>query len=68
MALWTRWLITLGAMLLASILAGLLWNWLFNADIPSYVSGLVGGAGLGNAAADRRHAHAMSRRSGSEGG
>ncbi|MBX3489232.1 MAG: hypothetical protein KF769_14545 [Parvibaculum sp.] len=44
MALWTRWLITLGAMLLASILAGLLWNWLFNADIPSYVSGLVGGA------------------------
>ncbi|MDO8837341.1 MAG: hypothetical protein Q8J92_07675 [Parvibaculum sp.] len=44
MALWTRWLITLAAMLIASVVAGYLWNWMFNADIPSYLSGLVGGA------------------------
>ncbi|MFN4354427.1 hypothetical protein [Parvibaculum sp.] len=44
MPLWTRWLITLAAMLIASILAGYLWNWMFNADIPSYLSGLAGGA------------------------
>ncbi|MDP2124234.1 MAG: hypothetical protein Q8J92_07625 [Parvibaculum sp.] len=44
MALWTRWLITLAAMLIASVAAGYLWNGMFNADIPSYLSGLVGGA------------------------
>ena len=43
MALWLRLLITLGTMLLASYLAGLLWHWLLNSDIPSYLSGAVGG-------------------------
>ena len=43
MALWQRSLITLVAMLLASLIAGLIWHWLFGTDIPSYLSGLVGG-------------------------
>ncbi len=44
MPLWQRLLITLATMLVTSFVAGLLWRWLFNADIPSYLSGLVGGA------------------------
>lgn len=43
MPLWQRVLITLVAMLLASFLVGLLWRWIFGADIPSYLSGVVGG-------------------------
>src|SRR5262249_34128817 len=43
MPLWQRLLITLGIMLLASYLVGLLWHWLFNSDIPRYLSGAVGG-------------------------
>jgi polyferredoxin len=42
--LWQRLLITLAVMLLTSFVAGLLWHWLFNTDIPSYLSGVVGGA------------------------
>jgi len=30
-------------MLLSSFVAGFLWHWLFNTDIPSYLSGAVGG-------------------------
>src|SRR5262249_24960779 len=41
--LWQRLLITLVVMLVTSYLAGLLWHWLFNSDIPSYLSGAVGG-------------------------
>jgi Na+/glutamate symporter len=41
--LWQRLLITLVTMLLTSLLAGLLWRSLFNTDIPSYLSGVVGG-------------------------
>jgi hypothetical protein len=41
--LWQRLLITVAVMLLASYLVGLLWYWLFNSEIPSYLSGLVGG-------------------------
>ena len=44
MPLWQRLLITLVTMLLTSLIAGLLWGWLFNAAIPSYLSGVVGGA------------------------
>jgi hypothetical protein len=36
-------LITLAAMLLASYLVGLLWHWMFTAEMPSYLSGAVGG-------------------------
>ncbi len=44
MPLWQRLLITLATMLVTSIVAELLWHWIFNADIPSYLSGIVGGA------------------------
>ncbi len=43
MPLWQRLLTTLATMLLTSFVAGLLWRWLFSTDIPSYLSGLVGG-------------------------
>jgi uncharacterized membrane protein len=43
MPLWQRLLITLVTMLLTSLLAGFLWRSLFNSDIPSYLSGVVGG-------------------------
>jgi len=43
MPLWQRLLVTLAAMLLASLAAGIAWNWLFNAAIPGYLSGIVGG-------------------------
>jgi len=43
MPLWQRLLATLGAMLLTSFVAGVLWHQAFNADIPSYLSGVVGG-------------------------
>ena len=43
MPFWQRFLITLATMLLASVIAGLLWRWLLNTDIPSYLSGIVGG-------------------------
>ena len=45
MPFWQRLLITVAVMLVASYLVGLLWHWLFNSEIPSYLSGLVGGAG-----------------------
>jgi NhaP-type Na+/H+ and K+/H+ antiporter len=41
--LWQKLLITLAVMLLTSFVAGQLWHWLFNTDIPSYLSGVVGG-------------------------
>lgn len=40
---WQRLLITIAAMLLASFLVGLVWSWLFGAELPSYIAGLVGG-------------------------
>lgn len=44
MPLWQRLLITFAVMLLTSYLVGLLWQWLFSSNIPSYLSGVVGGA------------------------
>ena len=43
MRLWQRLLITFATMLLTSVVAGFLWRWLFNNDIPSYLSGVIGG-------------------------
>ncbi|MEJ2379106.1 MAG: hypothetical protein P8Y53_04215 [Pseudolabrys sp.] len=43
MPLWQRLLATLVAMLVTSLLAGVFWHWAFNTDIPSYLSGIVGG-------------------------
>jgi len=41
--LWQRLLITAAAMLLVSFLAGLLWTALFNANLPDFLGGLIGG-------------------------
>jgi hypothetical protein len=41
--LWQRVPIALAGMLLTSFFAGLLWYRLFNASIPAYLGGLVGG-------------------------
>jgi len=43
MPLWQKLLITLVGMLAASFLAGLIWDALFGAPLPSYLGGLVGG-------------------------
>jgi glucose-6-phosphate-specific signal transduction histidine kinase len=43
MPLWQRMVITLATMLATSFVAGLMWHWLFNASIPAYLSGLIGG-------------------------
>ncbi len=43
MPLWQGLLITLATMLVTSLVAELLWRWLLNTDIPSYLSGAVGG-------------------------
>ncbi len=40
--------ITFVAMLAASLAAGMLWLWIFDSRIPSYLSGVIGGlAALG---------------------
>jgi glucose-6-phosphate-specific signal transduction histidine kinase len=43
MALWQRLLITLAAIVAASIIAGLIWHALFNTTLPSYLGGVIGG-------------------------
>ena len=43
MLLWQRLLITLATMLVTSFAAGLLWQELFSANMPSYLSGIIGG-------------------------
>lgn len=43
MAFWKRFLITIVAMLVASLVVSLIWKQLFNAHMPSFLSGVVGG-------------------------
>ena len=43
MPLWQRLAVTLATMLLTSFVAGLLWRGIFSTDMPSYLSGVVGG-------------------------
>jgi len=43
MALWQRLLITLAAIVAASIIVGLIWNALFSITLPSYIGGVIGG-------------------------
>lgn len=43
MAFWKRFLITIVAMLVASFVVGLIWNKVFNSNMPGYLSGVVGG-------------------------
>jgi Na+/glutamate symporter len=40
---WQRLLATIVAMLVASFLAGLVWEAVFNFALPSYAAGLIGG-------------------------
>lgn len=43
MTIWVRIIVTIVLMVLTSFLAGLLWNSIFGAQVPSYISGLIGG-------------------------
>jgi hypothetical protein len=43
MPLWQRLLITVAVMLAVSFIGGYVWHWIFNADIPAYLSGALGG-------------------------
>jgi hypothetical protein len=43
MSFWQKLLLTVVAMLVSSFVAGLLWDWIFGAAIPSYLGGAVGG-------------------------
>jgi len=43
MSIWARIGVTIVLMVLFSFLAGLLWGKLFSNQIPSYISGFVGG-------------------------
>ena len=38
-----RFLITIAAVVVTSLLASLLWRYLFDTRIPGYLSGLIGG-------------------------
>ncbi|MGB5486662.1 MAG: hypothetical protein WBN06_04685 [Lysobacterales bacterium] len=43
MPFWQRSLILLVAVMAVSFLVGILWHSLFNFNLPSYVSGVIGG-------------------------
>lgn len=43
MPLWQRLIVTLLAMVVTSLVVGLIWEALFAFPLPSYVAGLVGG-------------------------
>lgn len=43
MSLWKRLVLTLIVMFIASYLAGLIWQALFNVTLPSYAGGMIGG-------------------------
>ncbi len=48
MKLTRRLTLTVVSMLVASMIAGMLWLWVFETRIPSYLSGVIGGlAALG---------------------
>ena len=43
MPFWQRLVITVVAMIAASFIVGLIWDALFGFQIPSYLSGIIGG-------------------------
>ncbi|MEQ8328574.1 hypothetical protein [Parvibaculum sp.] len=43
MGFWMKLVLTLAAIILVSILAGYLWSSIFNAEIPGFLGGLLGG-------------------------
>jgi hypothetical protein len=43
MPFWQRLLITVAVMLAVSVAGGYVWHWIFNSDVPAYLSGALGG-------------------------
>ena len=43
MPFWQRILILLAAMMAASFMVGIIWQYLFGFVLPSYISGVIGG-------------------------
>ena len=43
MPIWQRLLFTVAAIVVASIIAGLIWHRLFGFGLPSYIGGVIGG-------------------------
>jgi uncharacterized YccA/Bax inhibitor family protein len=43
MPLWQRVVLTVVAMLVVSVVAGLLWRAAFDTRLPSYIAGVIGG-------------------------
>jgi uncharacterized YccA/Bax inhibitor family protein len=43
MPLWQRLVLTLVTIVVASIIAGLIWHQLFGFGLPSYLGGVIGG-------------------------
>jgi len=43
MVFWQRLVLTIVAIVVASVLAGLIWHRLFGFNLPSYVGGVIGG-------------------------
>jgi hypothetical protein len=43
MIFWQRLVLTVLAMILASLIAAELWRWAFSFELPSYASGVAGG-------------------------
>lgn len=43
MPLWQRLVITLVTIAAVSLLAGLLWSWIFGVGLPDYAAGVIGG-------------------------
>jgi uncharacterized YccA/Bax inhibitor family protein len=43
MPLWQRMLVTLVAMVVTSLVAGLIWQAIFSFELPSYLGGVIGG-------------------------
>ena len=43
MPLWQRMLVTLIAMVVASLIIGLIWQEVFGFQLPSYLAGVIGG-------------------------
>lgn len=43
MGFWMKLVLTFAAIILASVIAGYLWSSLFNAEIPGFLGGMLGG-------------------------
>jgi hypothetical protein len=43
MPIWQRLLLTIAAIVVASIIVGLIWHSLFGFGLPSYIGGVIGG-------------------------